>query len=300
MNKSIVVVEASMSGFKKIKINNYEIVYYTQKLESKNINEDGLAIIKIPNGVVLAVADGVGGSVESYRAVEHVLTGLENFFKDFYKDFSIISDPEVFEDPENLKSLEQSDKLDDYLDLDLNTEIIAKLQQINNQILELAETPQTTLTMAVIIKNNIFFYQIGDSGALLSDHDKDVKFKTPFQSVVGELLNNKQITEEEALIHPLLNIVNNVFGHKDFYIADYVGWKITKYDSLLLASDGVLDNYLSKELVSIFQLGDLVTIAQNLVKAIQQERNLINNQEFLKKDDISFLICRYYKTLIPS
>lgn len=273
MNKTIIVVESSMSCFEQVCLNNYEIVYYTQKLASKTINEDGLGIIPIPRGVVLAVADGVGGSDKSYRAVGFALNELAHFFTDY--DYS-----------------DNSKFVDD---------VHAKLHKINTKILDLPNTPQTTLTMAIIQSKKLTIFQVGDSGTLLSGQKGKIKFLTPFQSIVGDLLTHKKISERSALTHPQLNIVNNVLGHRDFYVAHFLSkdiiktnssHKVSKYDTLLLASDGIFDNYISKELSNIIRAGSLLEVAQSLCSSIEQNINIINKQTLLKQDDVSFILCR--------
>ncbi len=271
---NIIVVETSMSSYEQTFIQNYEIVYYTQKLESKLINEDGIGIFSIPRGVALVVADGVGGSYQSYRAVGQVLNDLNNFFTNY--------------DYENKDTVFADD-------------ICKKLQQINTKILNLENTPQTTLSMAVIQSKKITVFQVGDSGTLLTGLKGRLKFMTPFQSLVGEMLLKQEISEKDALVHPELNIVSNVLGHPKFYVTSFLSEevlksnktnKISKYDTLLLATDGLFDNYISEELVDIIRSGSLIETTQILQASVVQNINVINKLKLLKQDDVSFILCR--------
>ena len=271
---NIIVVEASMSSYQQTFIHNYEIVYYSQKLASKTINEDGLAIFAIPRGVALVVTDGVGGSHQSYRAVNQVLNDLNNFFSNY--------------DYENKDTVFSDD-------------INKKLQQINTKILNLDNPPQTTLSMAVIQSKKITVFQVGDSGTLLTGLKGKLKFMTPFQSIVGELLTANKITEKDALVHPDLNIVNNVMGHEKCYVSNFLSEevlksnktnKISKHDTLLLATDGLFDNYISQELIDIIRTGALKDIAELLRVSVSENINIITKQKLLKQDDVSFILCR--------
>ncbi|MBP9721525.1 MAG: protein phosphatase 2C domain-containing protein [Gammaproteobacteria bacterium] len=281
MTNSIVVVETSMNSLESVSIGNYEIIYYTQKLESKNINEDGLLVMPISHGVVLAVADGVGGSEESYRAVKCVLNNLSDFY-------TKLSDKSI-----NALLLVQETKY--------------KLQEINSKILNLSNTPQTTLSLAVMISKKIYIFQVGDSGILLAGLKGKLKFLTPFQSEVGELVQQGKITPELALSHPRLNIVNNVLGYdkNKFYVSSFLpheisstgtGGKFAKYDTMLLATDGLFDNYTPKELVKVIRKGQMSDIANYLIDSVTNNTHMINSQQLYKKDDVTFIICRRKQT----
>ena len=271
---NVIVVEASMSSYQQIFIHNYEIIYYSQKLASKSINEDGLAVFDIPRGVVLVVTDGVGGSHQSYRAVKQVLNDLNNFFSNY--------------DYENK-------------DMVFSDEITKKLHQINTKILNLDNPPQTTLSMVVIQSKKITVFQVGDSGTLLTGLKGKLKFMTPFQSLVGELLTANKITEKAALVHPNLNIVNNVLGHEKFYASIFLSEevlksnknnKISKNDTLILATDGLFDNYISQELIDIVRTGALTDIAEVLRLSLTENIHVFSKQKLLKQDDVSFILCR--------
>ncbi len=274
MSKQVISVSLSMSCYELWSANNYDVVYFTTKLPSKSINEDGLLIYSIPHGIVMAVADGVGGSVDSFRAVDLALYGILDVFKQNNLTYSM---------SEIVYAIE------------------TKLHQVNNKILNLSGPPQTTLSIIVILNKKITIFQIGDSGILLAGCKGKLKFLTPFQSEVGELLSKNLITPENALLHPRLNIVNNVVGCHDFYVKKFQSdevckdnnhSKMSKFDTIFLATDGVFDNYTYMELISIIKSEKLEDIAKKIVYSIQNNINILNNKPLFKSDDASFIICR--------
>lgn len=274
MNNQAIAVSLSMSCYDLLSTTNYDVVYFTSKLPSKSLNEDGLLIYSVPHGIVMAVADGVGGSVDSFRAVDFALYGILDVFKQDNLTYSM---------SEIVYAIEM------------------KLHQVNNKILNLSGPPQTTLAIIVIINKKITIFQIGDSGILLAGCKGKLKFLTPFQSEVGELLSKKLITPENALLHPRLNIVNNVMGCRDFYITKFQSdevckhnnsSKISKFDTIFLATDGIFDNYTGTELASIIGSEKLEDLAKKIVYSIQNNINILNNKPLFKSDDASFIICR--------
>jgi len=60
-------------------------------------------------------------------------------------------------------------------------------------------------------------------------------------SVVQELVDAGQITEEQSLVHPERHIVTRALGGPDPLDPDFFSWALTDAERILLCSDGVTD-----------------------------------------------------------
>lgn len=102
----------------------------------------------------------------------------------------------------------------------------------------------TTIVVAIISTHWIVLGHIGDSRAYLLN--TEIKQLTSDHSLVNELFQNGQITEDEALTHPRKNILTRALGTDLEVKVDITDLKWNKGESIILCSDG-LTNLLSDE-----------------------------------------------------
>ncbi|MEE1279349.1 MAG: Stp1/IreP family PP2C-type Ser/Thr phosphatase [Oscillospiraceae bacterium] len=103
----------------------------------------------------------------------------------------------------------------------------------------------TTLVAAVVLGDSAHIVHVGDSRAYLIGGDKISRLTTD-HSVVQQLVELGQITEEEARVHPEKNMITRAVGVKEDVSADASSVKLRKNDAILLCSDG-LSNLLEEE-----------------------------------------------------
>ena len=96
----------------------------------------------------------------------------------------------------------------------------------------------TTLTTAIIYKDNLYVANVGDSRCYLLQDD-EMKKITIDHSVVEELLRANIITEAEAKNHPRRNHITRAMGTDDMVLVDIFKLKLKKDDKILLATDGL-------------------------------------------------------------
>lgn len=105
----------------------------------------------------------------------------------------------------------------------------------------------TTAVLMFIIKDNIYISYVGDSRAYIIS-DKKLEQITTDHSIVQEMVNNGEITEEEARKHPRKNIITKAIGvMKDIEI-DNLKRNLLKDESVLLCTDG-FSNFIDKETI---------------------------------------------------
>lgn len=169
---------------------------------------------------IFALADGMGGhkkgEVASKLAVENIMCFLK----------------------ENL--LQSNNIKIDYVD-----DIIKQAyNNVNTIIYEKSmddkecEGMGTTLTTAILYKDNLYVANVGDSRCYLLNRNKFSRI-TIDHSIVEELVRANVITEQEAKTHPRRSHITRAMGTDEMVIVDIFKYKIDRGDRILLASDGL-------------------------------------------------------------
>jgi protein phosphatase len=96
----------------------------------------------------------------------------------------------------------------------------------------------TTVTGAALVDDHVFFAQVGDSRAYILRNDVLVQV-TRDQSLVNQLIEAGQLTEEEAETFEHNNIILQALGTADTVQVDLTFAKVHRNDTLLLCSDGL-------------------------------------------------------------
>jgi protein phosphatase len=96
----------------------------------------------------------------------------------------------------------------------------------------------TTVTAAALVDDHLFFAQVGDSRAYLLRGGQLVQL-TRDQSLVNQLIEAGQLTEEEAETFEHNNIILQALGTADTVQVDLTFCEVLRGDTLLLCSDGL-------------------------------------------------------------
>lgn len=96
----------------------------------------------------------------------------------------------------------------------------------------------TTATAAALIDEYLFLAQVGDSRAYLL-RGEQLQLVTRDQSLVNQLIEAGQLTEEEAENFEHSNIILQALGTADSVQVDLTYVKVKKGDTILLCSDGL-------------------------------------------------------------
>jgi protein phosphatase len=125
----------------------------------------------------------------------------------------------------------------------------------------------TTCTVLVVINQAVYYAQVGDSRAYMQKGNSIMQITTD-QTYVQELVNNGDITEAEAAVHPKRNILTNAMGTKPDMRVDTGKYKhiFENNDRLLLCSDGLYDYLNAEELKEILVANDIKTAAGLMVQ----------------------------------
>lgn len=125
----------------------------------------------------------------------------------------------------------------------------------------------TTCTVLVVIDQAVYFAHVGDSRAYMQKGNSIIQITTD-HTFVQELVNNGDITAEEAATHPKRNILTNAMGTKPDIRIDTGKCELTleNNDRLLLCSDGLYDYLNAGELKDILVANDIKAAAGIMVQ----------------------------------
>jgi serine/threonine protein phosphatase PrpC len=184
-------------------------------------NEDSALI----NGVLIAVADGMGGHAGGEVASKVAITTLA-------QTLPLLNNDEM--DSESLEDFLQSSVLDVDNEIRLTAEADDRLSGMG-----------TTLTAIALYRNKAYVLHTGDSRAYRL-RGKEFTQLTKDHSVVQELIDAGTITEEEAAVHPQRSVLTNVLmGHGNITPL-LIEYEVKAGDKFLLCSDG-LSNVVSNQ-----------------------------------------------------
>lgn len=113
----------------------------------------------------------------------------------------------------------------------------------------------TTVTAAALVDNTLFLAQVGDSRAYVL-RGNDLVQVTRDQSLVNQLIEAGQLTEEEAETFEHNNIILQALGTADSVQVDLTYVELQRGDLLLLCSDGLSGMIRNDEIREVLRMGD--------------------------------------------
>jgi serine/threonine protein phosphatase PrpC len=240
------------------------VVYSTRCPGKETPNEDATALIPLDaSSAVLVVADGLGGirggGLASSTAVRALCSSL-------------------------VEAAEQENEL--------RSAILDGIEKANRAVLDLGVGAATTLAVAEIRNNMVRPYHVGDSIILVLGQRGRIKLQTVPHSPVGFAVEAGMLDEEEAMHHEERHVVSNVIGSAEMRIEVGSAVKLSAYDTVLLASDGLPDNLLLDEIVARARKGPIEKAAGRL--AGDTLRRMTRPEEGLphKPDDLTLVAFR--------
>lgn len=226
-------------------------------------NQDAAAIIPTQQGgVVLAVADGVGGLPSGDVAARLMVQSLAARV------------PEAA--PGRLRET-----------------ILDCIEHANDEILALGSGAAATLAVVEIRDGCLRGYHVGDAGVLVTGQRGRRRLQTAPHSPTGYALEAGLIGEQEALNHDERNLVSNVVGSRCLRIEIGPMLRLAPRDTVLVASDGLFDNLLSDEITEYVRCGRLPDAAAALAReTLGRMRGQRPDAVSGHADDLSFILFR--------
>lgn len=174
---------------------------------------------------------------------------------------------------------------------DITTLLRRSIREVNDKLYRMSRLDEslagmgTTLVMAIVVKNELFVANVGDSRAYLTTHNSISQISVD-HSAVQELVDIGKITKEEAKNHPQKNIITRALGVDSMVEFDFYTYNFSPGSCVLLCSDG-LSNYCNEDtLLDILNQNDsVVSITERLVTYANQKGGSDNITALLIKQD---------------
>jgi serine/threonine protein phosphatase PrpC len=226
-------------------------------------NEDAAAVIPVGNdALVLAVADGVGGNPGGHEASKLAMRTLNKLVA-------------AVEDTAQLRSA-----------------VLDAVDSSNRQVIDLNRGAATTLAVAAVVGRRLRCYHVGDSELLTVGQRGRVKLRVVPHSPTGFAVEAGLMDEQEAVRHDQRHVLFNAIGSPDMRIDIGGPLTLAVHDTLLLATDGLMDNLFVNEIVDIIRAGPLVAAADRLVAVARERMDNAEGDRPSKPDDLTVVLYR--------
>lgn len=238
--------------------------YKTDIGKVREHNEDAVNIYRNENCVLMVVADGVGGHQAGDIASQLAMGKIDQAF----------SDQVAFKDEEAARKWMKK-----------------ILSEINQEILNYIEEQQitrmgTTLVMAAIMESFIAFAHIGDSRAYILAYEQ-LRQVTKDHTFVRKLVEEGQLSERAAKMHPRRNVIVNALGlgaSEDLKF-DFLTLENYNVDAVLVCTDGLTAEVEDKK------IAEILTGASTTSEKANQLIDLANKNG--GSDNISVALCEF-------
>lgn len=232
--------------------------------EPNDACQDAVAVIPVGEGLVLAVADGVGGVRGGAEAARLAIDAL-------------------YAALDSLASADEST---------LRGAILDAFDQADAAAQTTRAVGSTTLLVVEIQQGVLRTYNAGDSEALIVGGRGKLKLRTVAHSPVGYQVAAGVLDPSEALHHDMRHFITNVVGDGKMRIDVGPSYALAAHDTLLLASDGLFDNVTMAEICTIVQNGPLGDAMRELVELARRRMRDPLPGEPCKPDDLSLVLYR--------
>lgn len=208
-------------------------------------NQDAYAVGEFADGSVWAVVcDGMGGaaggSTASSTAVEIIAERIKNSYR---KDIK----------PRSVRNL-----------------LISAIETANAVLFEMSREEETlsgmgtTVVAAVVTADTVYIAHAGDSRAYRLTAETLLQI-TRDHSVVQAMVENGELTPEQARLHPRKNVITRALGVDESISVDFSEESIQPGDILLICTDGLSNFVETEEIQSIIKNSPQADCAQALI-----------------------------------
>jgi serine/threonine protein phosphatase PrpC len=242
-----------------------EVVAYTCPSPDKDtVNEDTVAVVPYgPDAVALLVADGAGGLPAGKRASLAAISALVASLHSSIAESML-----------------------------LRTAILDGIESANRAVQDLGNGSATTLTVVTVEGVTARAYQIGDSEAMIVGQRGLLKLQTPVHSPTGFAVEAGLLDQRDALHHEERHLVSNFLGTADMRIDVGTELMLKPRDTILLASDGLMDNVHVEEIIDRIRIGPISRAVDSVVELARQRMAGAVAEQPSKPDDLSLILYR--------
>jgi serine/threonine protein phosphatase PrpC len=224
-------------------------------------NQDAAGVVEVgDHAVTLVVADGVGGLPSAARAARIAVETV------------LAAEPH------------------EVTEAALRAAAVDALENANQAVLEKAGA--ATVCVAQVWQNTLRPIHAGDCGILVTGQRGMHKHLSLAHGPVGYALAAGLIDEREAMFHPDRHEVQNCVGNAQMIIEVGPAVHLARRDTVVMASDGLLDNLFVAEIARCVRAGPLVPAAKALCALAEARMRHPTPDQPSKPDDLTFLLYR--------
>ncbi|MBQ2815268.1 MAG: Stp1/IreP family PP2C-type Ser/Thr phosphatase [Clostridia bacterium] len=199
----------------------------------RSSNQDSFVTEKISDSVgFIVVCDGMGGANGGNIASEVATNIISEHIKSAYR--------------ENMSSNSMRYLLMSAV-IAANAEIYDRAQE-DDDLLGMG----TTVVAAIVVDKMAHIVHVGDSRAYIVSSN-NIEQITRDHSVIQSMIENGEITEQEAKNHPNRNVITRALGVRDKVDVDYNEIVLSEDDILLICTDGLSNFVEDKKITKIIK-----------------------------------------------
>jgi serine/threonine protein phosphatase PrpC len=186
--------------------------------------------------------------------------------------------------------------------VELRTAILNGIEAANRRVGDLGVGAATTLSVVEIRAGRVRPYHVGDSRILIVGQRGRIKHQSISHSPVGYAIEAGLIDERDAMHHEDRHLVSNTIGSPDMRTEVGPEIEMARYDTLLIASDGLFDNLHIDEIIGHIRFGAFPRAADGLLEhsreRMQSPRPTGDSEARAgahapsKPDDLTFIVFR--------
>lgn len=239
----------------------------------KKVNQDSAMVKKAVAGkneiLFAVVCDGMGGLCNGEVASAEVVEAMQDWFMEDL--------PELVRDGLTTGGLRSS----------LNRRIVAEDEKITAFSRAIGDCG-TTLTGLFLCAGRYLCVNVGDS-RIYRIRDGVAVLLTHDQTVVQQMIDNGEITQEQALSHRMKNVLLQCVGVEGDVVPDYTAGRYEKDDVFILCSDGFRHKITGEEMAGFFPISEMRNEKKMKRAAVRAVETVIGRGE---RDNITVVVIR--------
>ena len=234
------------------------------RLGNRNSNQDRSQIIETPEGVLLVLADGMGGRPHGSDAAECIIAIAQHHY--LHRSRPIMDIEGLF----------------NAIIYDAHQQITLLTHRLSLQLM-----PGTTVVMVLIQNGRAYWAHMGDS-RLYYYRDQQQLCRTIDHSLVERLYREGAITEKEKLTHPRRNQLTRCVGCFPRPLQLKMGQEteLREGDTIWICTDGVWGG------ISDQQMNHIFNSTTDLGAATEKIANYAEHKTYPKSDNITAIALR--------
>ncbi len=176
---------------------------------------------------------------------------------------------------------------------EMRARILDAIEESNSAMLQQGSGAATTVAAVEISDGTARAYHVGDSAVLVVGQRGRLKMQTVAHSPVGYAVEAGVLDEAEAMHHAERHIVSNVVGSDAMRIEVGSPLMLAAHDTVLVATDGLLDNLHAAEIVERIRCGPLREAAESLISLARKRMDSAGEgSKPGKPDDLTLILYR--------